>query len=158
MSAPLQTKAPSQAAASAAKGGNTYWRVSKDRVKLALDVGGVLSNKDVFGAEPYQSAMKGAFAFIVLFGRKYGFHNVFICSRVNKLPSRGRLHWVERFLRQMGICEVRDGGFGIPDSNVALCTKMWGRDGKGAIMRQGVRGGHHGLRGRQPRLPVERGM
>ena len=153
MSAPLQSKAaameaasmgPKSKAGSAGKAAASAAKIPKQwRMKaaapaapppgpsLGIDVGGVLANKYMHGHVPWHSMMDNAFAFTVLWGRQYGFQNIYICSRVNRLPRPGNPHWVNKFLKSVGLCSLNDGGFGVPDENVILCTNTFGADGKG---------------------------
>ena len=138
MAAPLQSKAGPKAAGSAA---GTAWKPKAaasvapppgpDHHMLCIDVGGVLSLKNLDEKLHFKCMMPHAFAFLVLWGRQYGFENLAICSRVNRLPKHGQLHWVQKFLRAIGVAEKSDGGFGVPDENVILCTQTFGPGGKG---------------------------
>ena len=79
--------------------------------------------------------MKGAWPFIVLFSFKFGPENLFVISRVNYFPDRGRKHWVQKFLLSIGI-GPSPAGIGVPEDNKALCLSMHGPQGKGPIAKK----------------------
>ena len=41
---------------------------------------------------------------------------------------------MNKFLKSVGICSTDEGGFGVPDSNVILCTSCFGPNGKGEAL------------------------
>ena len=106
-------------------------------VRLGLDVGNVLSTRGdpasgggvhkFSGSAIYRQADAGAAAFCVLFGRRYGFENMFIVSRVNN-PEFER-HWVRLFLLGTGMVSSEQ----IPETNVHLCKQA---SDKGTIAAQ----------------------
>ena len=79
--------------------------------------------------------MEGAWPFIVLFSFKFGPENLFVISRVNNLPNRGRMHWVQTFLLSIGI-GPSPAGIGVPEENKALCMSKYGPRGKGPIAKK----------------------
>ena len=102
--------------------------------RVGLDIGDVLSSRNVPGAEGqniYKAAMHGAYAFCVFFLIRHGPENFFIISRTNE----GRWHtshrgqeieaWVVRFARSLGVFVN-----GVPTQNMHICTSRSGADGK----------------------------
>ena len=75
---------------------------SRSAMKVAVDVGGVLSDKSkpfVDGEQIYQSAMQGAYMWLHMLKHRTGRFPV-IVSRVNH-PNIN--HWVHRFVEALGV-------------------------------------------------------
>eukprot|EP00435_Cladocopium_sp_Y103_P004962 s6021_g1.t1 len=99
---------------------------------LCLDSGGVLTvlggnqEEKHDGKSIYKASVPGAYALVQLWQHHYGEDSVAVASRVNHIPTGGRVHWVARHAESLGILpdRVHAESLGILPDRVYLVTRI----------------------------------